>query len=55
MRIIRVWYEYVERTDVKNTYVDFKLLDNQQNVKYVELLDIIPESVKVNKTFLDTS
>lgn len=42
-KIIRVFYEHSERQNVKNTFVDFKLLPNQEKILYVEIREIIPE------------
>lgn len=50
-KIIRVHYEHQSDPNVKNTYVDFKLAPNQENVKSVEVREVIPEHTKVCITF----
>lgn len=56
-KIIRVHYQHQCDPDVKNTYVDFELLSNQEKVTHVELMNVIPEhkqSLQIFRTYEDS-
>ena len=51
MKIVRVHYKHPTSKNVKNTYVDYELEPNKEDVDFIEIMEQIPEHFVCKKLF----